>query len=49
MKLRTSPMQKYLRIFERAERPSEKVRLLEESSCEKMLKQIKSAKSIKHI
>ena len=42
-------MQKYLKIFERAERPSEKVRRIDEVSCEKMLQQIKSAKSIKQI
>lgn len=36
-------------MFEMTERPSEKVRLIDEASCEKILKQIKSVKSIKHI
>jgi hypothetical protein len=48
-KLWTSPLEKYIVMFKVTERPSEKVRLVDEASCEKILHQIKTVKSVKHI
>lgn len=48
-KLRRSPLSKYLNIFQKSQLPSEKVKRIDEATCEQMIKQIKSAKTIKHI
>jgi hypothetical protein len=45
----TSPLEKYIAMFEKVVKPSAKVRLIDEVSCEKILKQIKSFKTMRHI
>lgn len=44
-----SPMQRYLELFAKCEKPSEKVKRAEASSCDSILKQIQHVKTSKHI
>ena len=44
-----SPLEKYLELFSNYEKPSQKIKRAEASSCDNILKQIKEVKTTKHI
>lgn len=48
-KIWTSPLQRFIGMFQMTQRPSDKVRIVDDASCQKILKQIKSVRDIKHI